>query len=317
MVGKFSSVKRGGKEVNQMKSLQRYSGFAIALLLVAGMATGCMNTGWQPLPVSEPAILEDVPGSQLKRLVLRDTAVERLAIETDVVREEKVRRWLMVNGEVEAVKIESAAANGSIEHTASTTMAKASIIPVRVRVPRLDSPEKLAGNAVAVLSLSVGKKDDSDEGDEINDTDDPGDDSDLGEEEVSAVVVLPIGSQYGKLHFQARPIDADSGHSDGTYFEVDNVEPGLRPGQRVIVRIAQPGSGTRQKVVPYSAILYDFQGDTWAYSNPEPRVFIRHAVAVEHVDKDLAILTEGPPLGTRVVTAGATELLSMEQKIGR
>jgi hypothetical protein len=161
----------------------------------------------------------------------------------------------------------------------------------------------------------MGATDDDDYGDAINDADEPGDVSDIGEEEVSAVIVLPVGSQYGKLRFQAKQVEAEPGYEDGTYFEVDNVEPGLRPGQSVVVRIAQPGSSTRQKVVPYSAILYDIRGDTWVYTNPEPFVFIRYAVAVEHVDRDLAILTEGPPLGTVVVTVGAPELLGIEQRV--
>lgn len=289
--------------------------FVVATLFVVGMTTGCMNAGLQTLPILKPATLEEIPGSPLKRLVLSDRAAKRLAIETDTVREEKIRRWLMVNGEVEAVKLESVPANPNAEHTASTTLAGASIVPVRVRIPLLDKPEQLAGNAIAVVSLGGGKNDGDDSGDEVDDADEPDDISDVGEEELSAVIVLPIGSQYGKVRFHAKPMDGPR-DSDGTYFAIDNAEPGLRPGQRVVVRIAQPGSGTLQKVVPYSAILYDIRGDTWIYTNPQPLVFIRHAVVVEHVDKDLAILTEGPAVGTRVATVGAAELMGIEQEIG-
>jgi hypothetical protein len=90
----------------------------------------------------------------------------------------------------------------------------------------------------------------------------------------------------------------------------------LRPGQRVKVRVPQPGSGTPQKVIPHSAVIYDAWGKAWTYTNPEPLVFIRHAVTVESIQDDIAILTDGPAIGTPVVTAGAPELLGVEQKFG-
>ena len=76
------------------------------------------------------------------------------------------------------------------------------------------------------------------------------------------------------------------------------------------------GKSATRKVMPYGALMYDTKGETWAFTNPEPLVFIRHKVAVESIDGDRVILTEGPPAGTAVVTVGAAELMGVENKYG-
>jgi len=74
--------------------------------------------------------------------------------------------------------------------------------------------------------------------------------------------------------------------------------------------------GSSRLVVPYGAILYDTKGDAWTFTNPEPRTYVRARISVETVDGDRAILTEGPPAGTTVVTVGATQLMGAEHKYG-
>jgi len=74
---------------------------------------------------------------------------------------------------------------------------------------------------------------------------------------------------------------------------------------------AAPSDGMR-RVVPTSAILYDAKGKTWVYTNPEPLVFVRHAVNIDYIDGDRAVLSDGPASGTAVVTVGAAELLGTE-----
>src|SRR5947208_8284376 len=69
---------------------------------------------------------------------------------------------------------------------------------------------------------------------------------------------------------------------------------------------------TTRRVVPTSAVLYDAKGKTWVYTNPEPLVFVRHAVSIDYIDGDRAVLLDGPASGTAVVTVGAAELLGTE-----
>ena len=65
-------------------------------------------------------------------------------------------------------------------------------------------------------------------------------------------------------------------------------------------------------VIPYAAVLYDPNGDTWTYTSPKPRVFQREDISIARIDGDSAILARGPPVGTPVVTIGATEIWGVE-----
>ena len=70
--------------------------------------------------------------------------------------------------------------------------------------------------------------------------------------------------------------------------------------------------GASRRVIPYAAVLYDTDGNTWTYYSPTPLVFVRHRITVDRIDGELAVLTEGPAAGTRVVTVGAQELYGSE-----
>ena len=70
--------------------------------------------------------------------------------------------------------------------------------------------------------------------------------------------------------------------------------------------------GVQRKVIPYAAVLYDTEGNTWTYSNPEPLVFVRHSITVDRIEGETAVLSDGPAAGTAVVTVGAQELYGSE-----
>ena len=70
--------------------------------------------------------------------------------------------------------------------------------------------------------------------------------------------------------------------------------------------------GTPRKTIPYAAIIYDTNGDTWAYTNPQPLVYFRHRITVDSIGGDTAALSDGPSSGMAVVTVGAEELYGAE-----
>ncbi len=72
--------------------------------------------------------------------------------------------------------------------------------------------------------------------------------------------------------------------------------------------------GVQRKVMPYASILYDTEGHAWAYTVMEPLTFVRAPVTVDYIDGDLAVLSDGPPAGTKVVTVGAQELYGSEEE---
>ena len=90
----------------------------------------------------------------------------------------------------------------------------------------------------------------------------------------------------------------------------------LTPGQRVAVRLAATGSGASKKVIAYSAVLYDTSGDAWVYTSTTPLTFVRQRVVIEKIDRGLAILQDGPDVGTKVVTVGGAELYGAESGVG-
>lgn len=76
------------------------------------------------------------------------------------------------------------------------------------------------------------------------------------------------------------------------------------------------GAGT-DLLLPYASLLYDASGKTWVYTNPAPRVFERRAVAVSKVEAGVVTASEGPAVGTPVVTVGAVELFGAEFNTGK
>jgi len=65
-------------------------------------------------------------------------------------------------------------------------------------------------------------------------------------------------------------------------------------------------------VIPYAAVLYGLDGETWAYTNPEPLVFVRQSIVIDHIDGDSVVLSEGLDTGTAVVIIGVAELYGAE-----
>jgi hypothetical protein len=106
---------------------------------------------------------------------------------------------------------------------------------------------------------------------------------------------------------------------DGT--ELNRVILSARAAERLDIQTAAVSEGqvegAARKLVPYSALIYDLNGDTWIYLNPEPLTFVRQQVTVDHIDGDTAVLLDGPPAGAQVVTVGVAELYGADTGIGK
>lgn len=74
--------------------------------------------------------------------------------------------------------------------------------------------------------------------------------------------------------------------------------------------------GGGRTAVPYAAVIYDASGKTWTYTNTDGLVFVRHAITVDRIEADRAVLSAGPPIGTLVVTVGVAELWGIETGVG-
>src|SRR5262245_42920529 len=79
---------------------------------------------------------------------------------------------------------------------------------------------------------------------------------------------------------------------------------------------AVSGLSGGQESVPYSAVIYDAEGHSWVFTTDEALSYIKAPITIDRIDGDRAIVTEGPPVGTEVVSQGAAELFGVEDGIG-
>lgn len=85
------------------------------------------------------------------------------------------------------------------------------------------------------------------------------------------------------------------------------------------VRELESDSGMSM-VVPYSAVIYGLNGETWAYiRNPGENslTFVREPIVVDRIEGGLAFLSDGPAVGTQVVTVGAALLYGADTGVGK
>lgn len=76
------------------------------------------------------------------------------------------------------------------------------------------------------------------------------------------------------------------------------------------------GAPADRTTVPYSALLYDVNGNTWVFEVVDQRSFLRKRVNVENIDDETVIMTSGPVAGTTIVTVGAAVLYGTELGTG-
>lgn len=103
---------------------------------------------------------------------------------------------------------------------------------------------------------------------------------------------------------KVRPV-GESGLSEVTLTAKAIERLGLRTvaGERV---------GSSRMTIPYSAVLYDANGATWAFGRTAPRTFVRQRIDVVRIDGDLAVLSGGLNGDTEIVSVGAAELYGAE-----
>jgi len=132
-----------------------------------------------------------------------------------------------------------------------------------------------------------------------------------------AVFVLLFGGcarQETRVTTHEHPAEVE--HIEGT--DLSRVTLTEKAIERVDVRttLVIEDEGTGRKIVPYASIIYDVNGNTWVYTGPEPRTFVRAPIVVDRVEGDNVYLTDGPPVGTAVASTGVAELYGTEFTVG-
>lgn len=272
------------------------AGVAATLLLASAGASAAYPGASGPVgKKNSPATLKSVPGSAVKRIVLTAKAAERLGIEMGKVSEQPIVRRRMVGGLVVpsvAGRPQPKIMDGSFGGFARAVRAPAPQ-PIAVQKKALATDDTWVRVALTRAEWEA-----------------------LAKDQPARILPLTTRGEPGD-GIQARPSGMPPLEDvKRSMLQLHYVVPGKRHGltlnQRMRVELQQSGGDETRKVVPYGAVYYDARGNPWIYVNPEPFGFERQRIRIERVVGDVAVLEEGPPVGTAVVTVGAAMLYGVE-----
>jgi CRISPR/Cas system CSM-associated protein Csm3 (group 7 of RAMP superfamily) len=85
--------------------------------------------------------------------------------------------------------------------------------------------------------------------------------------------------------------------------------------KRVGLQTAPIRKNGEGKIAPYAALIYDAEGKAYVYTAPEPLTYVRKEIEIDRVDGDSVVLSDGPPVGTEVVTVGAAFVYGTEFEV--
>ena len=136
-----------------------------------------------------------------------------------------------------------------------------------------------------------------------------------------AARITSMEDRVGAGAVEARPVGAPptAGPLNNTidlYYEIDNREGYFRPGERLNASLALKDK-RESLVVPWSAVVYDYNGGSWVYENLAEHKYARRRVQVKYIVDSSAVLANGPPVGARIVSEGAAELFGTEFGFGK
>jgi hypothetical protein len=69
--------------------------------------------------------------------------------------------------------------------------------------------------------------------------------------------------------------------------------------------------------VPYAAVIYDIEGNTWIYTSPAPLTYVRAPIMIDRIEGDTAFLSESLSSDLSVVTVGVSELYGTETGVSK
>jgi hypothetical protein len=137
----------------------------------------------------------------------------------------------------------------------------------------------------------------------------------LGLLAVGAVVL--VLSVAGKSSSETAAVEEEAGPAtiesiDGT--ELSRVILSEEAAERLAIETVaiEPDADSGETTIPYSAVMYDVNGNTYVYTSPEELTFVRAPVTVERLNGDMAVLADSPSAGTEIVTVGSAELFGAE-----
>jgi hypothetical protein len=279
---------------------------AFAFALAATPAFAADPAPSEP-PKSKVVSFEPIAGSNLKRITLSAKAAERLDIQVGKVSQEVVVRKQMVSGMVlypqQAAPSKGApAAVGGFGSPATNSLGSGAGSAIKTIATRQSAVAATTlpagGQSVVLVNLSQGEFDR------------------IAKDRPARVLPLYTRDKDVKemtaMLSDAAPVEDARRSMLGLHYVLPSSDHGLAPSTRMRVELQLAGSEEPQKIVPYSAVYYDTKGVPWVYVNTKPLTYERQRISVKRVVGNLAVLSDGPAVGTPVVTVGASMLFGTE-----
>jgi len=87
--------------------------------------------------------------------------------------------------------------------------------------------------------------------------------------------------------------------------------------EKAAERIGVETVAAKGPVVPYSAVIYDTEGNTWVYTNPAPLTYVRVPIVVDYIEGDRAFLSQALESDAPIVTVGVIEIYGSETGVSK
>jgi hypothetical protein len=246
--------------------------------------------GAEPSGPYGPAKFEEIPGTDLKRVILDEKSVNRLGIEIGEISRRIITRKQMVGGKrvlpVERIKNTQpdyiSSGFGRVNHFDTSTQYQV--------IPQKDSDQDW-------IKVSITKS----EWERV-DKNEP-------------VVVYSLGNREKPIKVRLSglpPIHDLKRAMLKVYYLISRKDYSFALNERMRVQFTLKGNGENHLVAPYEALHYDYKGKPWVYVNTGQWTYERKSINVKRIEENYALLKSGPPAGTPVVTVGAPLLYGAE-----
>ena len=265
---------------------------AVAMLLLSPMGVQAAGPSGPAKP-STAVKFEDIPNSKLKRVILTARAAERLGIATAKVSEAVIVRKQMVGGRV-IPPVE----NQPVVNLGRGGFGGFGQVAARQQQPVAPTGSVPKGEIWVEVTLTQGEWDR------------------MRKDSPALILPLSMRDKTGKSVMAnptgIPPLEDPKRTMLKLYYKVPGKDHGLKLYHRVRVELQIEGPEDKQMVVPYSAVYYDGKGKAWVYINSKPLVYERKPITITRIEGDLAVLSDGPPVGTQIVTVGSALLFGAE-----
>jgi hypothetical protein len=97
--------------------------------------------------------------------------------------------------------------------------------------------------------------------------------------------------------------------------DLNRVKLSDKIAKRIDLQTVEMRTSGKWKVIPHVALIYNPEGKGFIYTKPQAETYVRAPVKVRRVVGGQVLLSDGPRVGTLIVTVGAAELLATEYEI--